>query len=249
MSTLPKVSIITVCFNAADTISKTIDSVLAQDYPNIEYLIIDGKSTDNTLEVVAKYEGKIDKIVSEKDKNTFDAMNKGLQHATGDFVWYMHADDQIFAPDTLSMAMKDYAGEDFIYGKTRMVSETGQERSLEERKAHPSDQTLSYRTLLDGMVIGHQAMLVRRTIAPLYDLQYPLVGDLDWVINILKKTTKVRDAGIYMCRFVEGGISTQRRKASLQQRFEILVKHFGYWATLKQHAWIVLKAIKRGSTR
>lgn len=249
MPDLPKVSIITVCYNAANTIEKTIKSVLSQDYPNIEYVIIDGLSKDNTLDIVRKYSDQIDTVVSEADKNTFDAMNKGLQHATGDFVWYIHADDQIFATDTLSKAMKDYAGEDFIYGKTRMVDEEGNERSLEARKKHPEASQLTWKTMLDGMVIGHQAMLVRREVAPLYDLQYPLVGDLDWVINILKKTNKVRDTGVYMCRFVEGGISTKQRKASLKQRFEILKKHFGLLPTLGQHFLIVLKAIKRGSTR
>ena len=249
MSSLPKVSIITVCYNAGKTIEKTIKSVLAQNYPNIEYVIIDGLSKDDTLAVVQQYQSHIDKIVSEADKNTFDAMNKGIEHATGDFIWYIHADDQIFAPDTLSKAMQGYAGEDFIYGKTRMVDEAGNERSLEARKKHPVAAQLTWRTLLDGMVIGHQAMIVRRSIAPKYDLQYPLVGDLDWVINILKKTTKVRDTGIYLCRFVEGGISTKQRKASLKQRFEILQKHFGLFATVRQHIWIVLKAIKRGSTR
>lgn len=249
MSNLPKVSIITVCYNAASTIEKTIKSVLAQDYPNIEYIIIDGLSKDDTLAVVHQYSDQIDLIVSEEDKHTFDAMNKGLKHATGDFVWYIHADDQIFAADTLSKAMADYAGEDFIYGKTRMVDEAGNERSLEARKKHPEASKLTWKTMLDGMVIGHQAMLVRREIAPLYDLQYPLVGDLDWVINILKKTTKVRDTGIYMCRFVEGGISTKQRKASLKQRFEILKKHFGLLPTLGQHFLILLKALKRGSAR
>ena len=102
----PKISIITICYNAAQTIEKTIKSVVAQDYPNIEYLIIDGKSKDNTLEIVAKYEDKIALVLSEPDKGIYDAMNKGMEKATGDYIWYMHADDQIYAPDTLSIIMK-----------------------------------------------------------------------------------------------------------------------------------------------
>ncbi len=245
----PKVSIITVCYNAATTIEKTLKSVTEQDYPNIEYIIIDGKSKDNTLEVVAKYQDKITKIISEEDKNTFDAMNKGLATATGDYIWYIHADDQIFAPNTLSLAMQNHGGEDFVYGKTLMVNEQGEERSLEARKPHPSAQSLSWKTFINGMVIGHQAMIVKRAVSPIYDLKYPLVGDLDWVIRVLQNSKTVRDTNIQLCRFVEGGISTQNRKASLRQRFEILRKHFGWLPTVWQHLLIVFQAVKRGSLR
>jgi hypothetical protein len=97
------------------------------------------------------------------------------------------------------------------------------------------------------MVICHQAMLVKKAVASPYNLEYNLVGDLDWVINALKKSEKVRDTNVYMCRFVEGGISTQHRKASLKQRFTILQKHFGLVATLWQHVVITVRAIRRGS--
>ena len=246
---LPKISIITVCYNAEKTIEKTIQSVVSQDYPNIEYLIIDGKSKDSTLDIVQRYADKIALISSEPDKGIFDAMNKGLEKATGDYVWYVHADDQIYAADTLSRSMENHNNEDFVYGKAMLVNEAGQERPLEERKAHPDATTLSWKTMRDGMIICHQAMLVKRTIAPKYNLNYQLVGDLDWVINILKRTQSVRDTQTYMCCFVEGGISTQHRNASLKQRFKILQAHFGLIPTVWQHFLITLKALKRGSVR
>ena len=90
-------------------------------------------------------------------------------------------------------------------------------------------------------------MLIKKEIAAPYNLDYHLVGDLDWVINALKKSKKVRDTGVYMCRFVEGGISTQHRKASLKQRFHIMKKHFGLFSTLWQHFVITINAMKRGS--
>jgi len=245
----PKISIITICYNTEKTIEKTIQSVLGQDYPNIEYLIIDGKSTDSTMDIVNKYKDDIAVIVSEKDKGIFDAMNKGMQKATGDYVWYIHADDHIYASDTLSLAMQNHGNEDFIYGKSMMVSEEGVERSLEERKAHPDAKTLTWKSFRDGMVVGHQSMIVKRSVSPLYNTKYNLVGDLDWAINILKKSTSVRDTGVFLCRFVEGGISTQHRKASLKQRFVILKAHFGLIPTVWQHFLITLKAIKRGSMR
>lgn len=248
MSTqLPKISIITICYNAAATIEKTLQSVAAQDYPNIEYLIIDGKSTDNTLALVEQYQEVVTKVVSEPDKGIYDAMNKGLAHATGDYIWYVHADDQIYAPDTLSKIMENHQGEDFIYGKALLVNEQGEERSLETRKPHPDAATLTWKTMKQGMAISHQSMLVKRTLAPEYDLAYRYVADFDWLIRVLKKSQSVRDTNIYWCRFAEGGISTQHRNASLKERFAILKKHFGLLPTLWQHAIITLKALKRGS--
>lgn len=245
----PKVSIITICYNAAQTIEKTLQSVAAQTYSNIEYLIIDGASKDTTLEVVERYREHITRIISEPDQGIYDAMNKGLKQATGDYIWYMHADDQIYAPDTLEHIMANHNNEDFIYGKALLVSETGEERSLETRKPHPKAASLTWRSMKQGMAINHQAMLVRRTLAPLYDLQYRYVADFDWLIRVLKAATTVRDTGHYWCRFAEGGISTQHRNASLKERFRILHHHFGLLPTIWQHILITLKALKRGSMR
>lgn len=248
MNHLPKISIITVCYNASKTIEKTLDSVRRQTYSNIEHIIIDGASKDNTLEIVKKY-SHIAAVYSEKDKGIYDAMNKGIEKATGDYLWFLHADDQIFADNTLELAMQNHQNEDFIYGKAMLVNEQGIERPLEERKAHPNAKNLSWKTMIDGMVICHQAMLVKRNIAPKYDLQYSIAGDLEWVITLLKKTNSVRDTGLYFCRFVEGGASTQHRKKALQQRFDILKRHFGLLPTFWQHLLIALRAMKRGSMR
>lgn len=244
---LPKVSIITICYNAAKTIEKTIQTVVTQSYPNIEYVIIDGKSTDDTLLIVNKYKDQVTTLVSEKDTGIYDAMNKGLEYATGDYVWYVNADDEIYAPDTLSLIMQNHHDEDFIYGKALLIDEKGNERNLENRKPHPSADDLTWKTMKQGMAISHQSMLVKRTIAPKYDLTYRYVADFDWLIHVLKKATSVRDTGIYWCRFAEGGISTQYRKASLKERFRVLQKHFGLVTTVWQHVVITLKALKRGS--
>lgn len=246
---LPKVSIITICYNAAETIEKTIKSVIAQDYPNIEYVVIDGQSKDDTLAIVRQYQEHVALLVSEPDKGIYDAMNKGMAKASGDYIWYMHADDQIYAPNTLSQIMQNHKGEDFIYGKALLIDEEGNERSLESRKPHPNDQNLTWKTMKNGMAISHQSMLVKRSISPNYDLGYRYVADFDWLIRVLKKAKSVRDTGVYWCRFAEGGISTQNRFDSLKERFVILRKHFGLIPTLWQHVLIVIKAIQRGSIR
>lgn len=245
---LPKISIITVCYNSEKTIAKTLESVKNQTYTNIEHLIIDGASKDKTLEVVKNFP-HISAVYSEPDKGIYDAMNKGIQKATGDYLWFLHSDDQIYAKDTLELAMQKHQNEDFIYGRAILVNEQGVERALDERKAHPTAKTLSWKTMQNGMVICHQAMLVKRSITPFYDLNYTIAGDLEWVICLLKKTNSVRDTGHYFCRFVEGGASTQHRKKALQQRFQILKNHFGLFPTLWQHFLITIRAFRRGSMR
>lgn len=244
METPPKVSIITVCFNAEATLERTIQSVIAQTYPNLEYVVWDGQSKDGTLALAQRYEKQITKIVSAPDKNHFDAMNKVLDHVTGDYIWYLHAGDVLFEDRTVELAMQNHQDADFIYGKAVMVTEEGDERAW--HKAHPNEKKLNWKSFRNGMIICHQAMIIKRSVTVLYDLEYPLVGDLDWSIRVLKNSKKVKDTNTYLCRFLEGGISAQTRSTSLKERFRILVKHFGLASTLSEHVKIVFQALRRG---
>ncbi len=103
-----KVSIITVCYNNAATISDTIDSVVNQDYPNIEYVVVDGQSTDRTLEIIKSYGDRISVLISEKDNGLYDAINKGIDLATGDIVGLIHADDIIATPTAISTVVNQF---------------------------------------------------------------------------------------------------------------------------------------------
>lgn len=103
-----KLSIITITYNSAATLEATIQSVLNQDYPYIEYIIIDGKSTDGTLQIVSKYKDKIAKVISEKDHGLYDALNKGIQLATGDVIGFLHSDDVYFDNTILSQVMQSF---------------------------------------------------------------------------------------------------------------------------------------------
>jgi len=103
-----KVSIITITYNSAATLEDTLKSVVNQDYPNIEYLIIDGKSKDNTLQIVDKYKDKITKIVSEKDKGLYDALNKGVNLASGDIIGMLHSDDLYESNHVISDIVKTF---------------------------------------------------------------------------------------------------------------------------------------------
>jgi glycosyltransferase involved in cell wall biosynthesis len=241
----PKISIVTVAFNCEDIIEETIQSVIAQTYPNIEYVIIEGKSKDGTLDVVEKYREHVDILVSEKDKNLYDAMNKGMAHATGDYIWFLHAGDVALEPETLEKAFANHNDEDFVYGKVKVVDVDGNE--IPWHKKHPKAETLSWRSFRNGMVICHQAMFPHRRIWEDYNFEeYTLVADLDWSLRIMKKAKTFRDTDTVVCSFLKGGISAQNRKASLWERFAILRKHFGLAETLWEHVLIAGQALRRG---
>ncbi len=116
-----KVSIITICYNSASTIEETILSVLGQDYPNIEYIIIDGASKDNTMEIVNQYKSKIAVIVSEKDRGIYDAMNKGLGQATGDLIGILNSDDTYAYTEVISDVVKQIGAADSLYADLQYV--------------------------------------------------------------------------------------------------------------------------------
>ncbi|MEG1186998.1 MAG: glycosyltransferase family 2 protein, partial [Bacteroidales bacterium] len=125
MQRQPRFSIITITYNAEKTLEPTIRSILEQDYPNIEYIIIDGASKDGTLKLIDRFRDRIAKVVSEPDKGLYDAMNKGLQHATGDYVWFINAGDALHSPFTVRRITEKIGDTmpDIIYGETALVNQ------------------------------------------------------------------------------------------------------------------------------
>ncbi len=116
-----KISVITISYNSADTIESTIESVLAQDYDNVEYIIIDGGSNDKTLSIIDKYKDKIDVFVSEPDKGLYDAMNKGIKHATGDVIGMLNSDDLYADSSVLTKVANEIKDADAVYGDLNYV--------------------------------------------------------------------------------------------------------------------------------
>jgi len=238
----PVFSVITVTYNASRWLESTILSVLNQSYPQIEYLIIDGGSTDGTVDIIKQYEAGLAYWISEPDKGLYDAMNKGLQQATGDYVWFINAGDTIYTADTVQKIVnslkKKVSLPDIIYGDTMMVDARG--RSLGLRRLRPPKK-LTWKSFKMGMLVCHQSFIAKREIVPAYDVTYKLVSDYDWTIQSLKNAKDTHDTHLVLTNFLEAGLSSVNRKVSLQERYEIMAKYYGAIPTFFRHIWFAMR--------
>lgn len=231
--TLPKISIITVVYNAKEELEKTLENMTALKYDKKEIIVIDGGSTDGTKEVIEKYSLDISTWLSEPDEGLYDAMNKGLKLATGSYVWFINAGDFVYSPDTLSnifMGQEQYS--DIYYGETLILSEEGEPLGLRKKRL---PRRLSARSFKNGMVVCHQSIIIRAKIAPLYNLDYKYAADIEWVIKSLKSAKTITNTHQILSKFSEGGISTRQRKKSLKERYKIMRKYFGTASTIVSH--------------
>jgi glycosyltransferase involved in cell wall biosynthesis len=229
---LPKISIITVVFNGEDHIGRTVSSVVSQTYGNIEYVIVDGDSTDRTLEVIKGYEG-VDLLISEPDRGLYDAMNKGMKAATGDYVWFLNAGDQVYGPDTVEKMVAGMEGmPDVIYGGTIIIDKDQNE--IGDRRLKPPRE-LNWKSFRQGMVVCHQSFIVKRELAPEYNLDYRLSADFDWAIRASKGAGLIHNSGLILSRFLEGGLTEQNIRAGLNERFKIMRHFYGLVPTALRH--------------
>lgn len=231
----PKLSVITIVYNNVRDIERTVLSVLNQTYANIEYLVIDGASNDGTLEILEKYEDRLANLISEKDKGIYDAMNKGLALASGDYILFMNSGDEIYASDTVKNVFASAPDADIYYGETEMYDENW--KSLGQRR-HKVPETFTWKDFKYGMSISHQAIYIRRTLTEPYDPQYKLSADIDWIIKAAKKAVKIVNTRMYVAKYLVGGMSKKKHRQSLIERFHIFSKHFGLIPNLFNHAVI-----------
>ncbi len=234
----PTLSIITIVYNNVRDIERTLLSVLYQSYAHIEYIVIDGASTDGTLEVIQRYQDRLSKVVSEKDAGIYDAMNKGLALASGDYVLFMNSGDELYAPDTVENVFATAPNIDIYYGETEMYNEAWQ--SIGKRR-HSVPEKFTWKSFRFGMTISHQAIYIRRTLTEPYDRQYELSADIDWILTAAKKAkTSVKVSG-YVAKYLVGGMSKKRHRQSLSERFAIFTKHYGLLPNLVNHVVIAAK--------
>ena len=245
----PTVSIITITYNAGRFLERTIQSVVAQQATDCEYIIIDGGSNDGTLDIIKRHEDYVTTWISEPDAGLYDAMNKGLHQARGQYVWFMNAGDELHDPQTLPRLLERIRAisADVYYSDALFVRDDGSQRSGEPvglRSAvtpHALPHHLIWHDMALGMKVCHQAFVAKRIIAPDYPTDN-LSADLDWEIRCLKAARTVEFLPFVLCRYLIGGVSVQQHWRSLTDRFRVLTAHFGLLPTLLNHGKIVWRA-------
>lgn len=223
-----RVSIVTVCFNSEKYIEKTIQSVLEQTYKDIEYIIIDGNSTDKTLEIVNNYRNRISKVISEKDNGIYDAMNKGIKEATGDIIYFLNSDDKFVDSQVIDDVVNEFLRMPevgIIYGKIVVT-----------------DLPVGFRNsvLLQDQIIGKKADFLKQSFAQqrifvrqsvfakvgVFNLSYKIHADFDWLLSAFEGSIKIhffnRDIAIMHSR----GASYSQFKTGKKEKFRILQRHF-----------------------
>lgn len=239
----PKFSIITVTYNAEAVLEDTIQSVIAQTYRHVEYIIIDGASKDGTLGLIEKYRNRIHHLVSEPDRGLYDAMNKGLALATGDYLCFLNAGDSFHEDDTLQQMVHTLTGTelpDVLYGETALVDK---ERHFLRMRRLSAPEVLTWKSFRQGMLVCHQAFFAKRSLVVLYDLNYRFSADFDWCIRIMKQARTLHNTHLTIIDYLEEGMTTQNQKASLRERFHIMVRHYGWISTVAHHAWFVVRMV------
>ncbi|TSJ40244.1 glycosyltransferase [Mucilaginibacter corticis] len=231
----PILSVITVVYNNVADIERTLLSVLNQTYQGIEYIVIDGKSTDGTLQIIEKYKDRIATLISEKDKGIYDAMNKGLAVATGDYVVFINSADEFYSTDTVTNVFAAATDADIYYGETEMIGENGQ--SLGQRR-HAAPAQFTWKSFKYGMSISHQAIYIKRALVEPYDPKYQLSADIDWILRAAKKAKKIVNVNQYVAKYKVGGMSKQKHRKSLAERFDIMKRYYGLVPTLFNHTII-----------
>lgn len=244
----PLISVITVCYNSAQLLQRTIDSIKKQTYSEIEYIIIDGASKDNTLEIIKKNQDIVNLWISEKDNGLYFAMNKGLDVASGDYVIFINAGDMFYRPDTLEKIFSNHQDDvDIYYGDTMILAENLKE--LGSRRLSPPKQ-LTKNSFKWGMTVCHQSIFIKRTIAPKYNTDYRITADYDWVLTSIERAKKIVNTKLYVSKFLSGGLSSKHIMKANKERFRIMCNHYGNFTALWYNFLMIFRLIftyiKRG---
>ena len=254
-----KFTIVTCTFNAAPVLQRTLDSVQSQKYTDVEHLILDGLSKDDTVRMALAYKERSEKlgndhdvvVISEKDGGLYDAMNKGIRHATGDYIVFLNAGDTFPDSDTLdTIASSIGDGEQLpgvLYGDTNIVDMD--HHFLRHRRLTPPKR-LTWRSFKLGMLVCHQAFYARTDLAKetLYNNEdYRFSADVDWCIRIMKLCAKrhlaLRNVNAVIVDYLDGGMTNKNHNASLKERFHVMAKHYGYVQTVFLHLYFVLRSV------
>ena len=222
-----RVTIITVCYNRKATIEQSIKSVLNQDYPYIEYIVVDGNSSDGTKDVIASYSDKINQYVSEPDKGMYDAINKGLGMATGDIVGLLHSDDVFYDTTVISKIVEVFKNNpktDAIYGDGIYVTNDEEQRIVRNRIGGEYE----YKKLKVGWLPLHPTVYIKKSIIDKYgnyDLNFKIASDTEFLLRYLfKHKISMTYLNSYIVKMRMGGLSTNYKRA-----FEVLKEDYNIY--------------------
>lgn len=229
-------------YNGVEVLPATIKSVKEQDYKKIEYIIIDGGSKDGTLDIIKKNSNGISNWSSEPDKGIYDAMNKGLKKATGEYIWFLNAGDEIYSPATLSKILSPGQNADAYYGDVEYIDNEGNHLGKRTLKTPP--ETFSWKDMSRGMVVSHQSVIIKRKLAAEYDLSYRHCADVDWMIRSLKHAGVIVNTRMTLSKFLIGGYSKKNIIPSNWERLKILLKHFNIFTVTGSHIVMLFRFIR-----
>ena len=243
----PLFSIITVTYNAAETLPATIESVASQTCRLFEWIVVDGASTDTTVSLVTDAAIKETRLVSEPDNGLYDAMNKGLGMAHGDYVIFLNAGDRFHSADTLQMIADNIMDHDYpgvVYGQTDIVDAKGKKISDRHLTA---PEHLTVDSFKEGMVVCHQAFIVLRKLTTTYNTLYRFSADYEWCLLCLQRSHRNLYIDAVLIDYLSEGMTTRNHRKSLCERFAIMSRYFGFFPTLVRHLKFALRAAKRGT--
>jgi glycosyltransferase involved in cell wall biosynthesis len=247
MKEKPLISVVTVVYNGSQHLEQAVQSVINQDYENIEYIIIDGGSTDGSVDIIRKYGDKIAYWVSEPDQGIFHAMNKGIKKATGDFIGILNADDW-YEPGIITQVAKAAADK-----SEQVVFYFDYYHYDEELSVDSKVKRFSTREYWKGMSILHQAMFIDRRVYERfgqYDLTYRLAADYEFLLRMVAEGVEFVKIETHGVTFRRGGESTMRMRESIREASRINRQYFGFFSEkhfsfiLNNHIPSVLGSLK-----
>ncbi len=240
-----KVSIVTVCYNAEKSIEGAIQSVLSQNYPDKEYIIVDGQSMDGTLEIINKYKTGVDRIISEKDRGIYDAMNKGVRFATGDVVYFLNADDRFVDHQVLADVAQEFLrhpSAEVLYGKVQSHN-------------HPPGYPLDQKTYLSPIQnkidllihgIGHQRIFSKRKVfektGP-FDTRFKIYADLDWMLKAYRFGCTFHFVNRFVTRYNTQGASFIKRYPAIPEKIKISYENSQWWEFFIYFVYVAARKI------